>query len=262
MQSQVKVIDLGGKEIESVSLPAVFSTPVRVDVISRVYVALESHSHQPQGRDPLAGERTTAESGHPPTGRGIARIPRVKGERYSKSGMAGAVASTVGGRLPHPPRSEKVIRKEVNKKERYLAIASAIAATANGDLVLRRGHKFTAKLPIVVSNDLEKIERVRELKKFLETLGADKDIERLENRTRKISSSLAKTSRTGKGPLFIVSKKSSLAGVTKSMSGVSVVKSSDLSVLDLAPGSFPGRLAIWTKDALTSLSKNVTIIGE
>ena len=69
MQSEIKVIDLDGKEIGSVSLPAVFNTPIREDVIGRVYVALESHSRQPQGRDPLAGERTTAESGHPPTGR-------------------------------------------------------------------------------------------------------------------------------------------------------------------------------------------------
>jgi large subunit ribosomal protein L4e len=261
MQTQAKVIDLDGKEIESVSLPAVFSTPIRNDVIGRVYVALVSHSRQPQGRDPLAGERTSAESGHPPTGRGISRIPRVKGERYSKSGMAGAVASTVGGRLPHPPRSEKVIRKEVNKKERYFALASAIAATADSDIVAKRGHKFSAKLPIVVSSDLEKIEKVRELKKFLQIVGADKDMERIRNRASKISSSLSRISRTGTGPLFVVSDKSKLEGAAKSMSGVSVVKSCDVSVLDLAPGSCPGRLTIWTKDALSTLSKNLPGFG-
>lgn len=261
MQVQAKVIDLDGKEIESVTLPSVFVTPVREDLIGRVYVALESHSRQPQGRDPLAGERTSAESGHPPTGRGIARIPRVKGERYSKSGMAGGVASVVGGRLPHPPRSEKVIRKEVNKKERYFALASAIAATAHNDLVAKRGHKFSANLPIIVSSDLEKVEKVRELKRFLQTLGADKDIERVRNRTSKISSSLSKLSRTGTGPLFVVSDKSKLEGAIRSMSGVSVVKSSDISVLDLAPGCSPGRLTIWTKDALSNLSKNVTGFG-
>lgn len=256
------MIDLEGKVIESVALPAVFGTPIRNDVINRVYLALQSHSRQPQGRDPLAGERTSAESGHPPTGRGISRIPRVKGERYSKSGMAGAVASTVGGRLPHPPRSEKVIRKQVNKRERYLALASAIAATADNDVVLKRGHKFTAKLPIVVTNNLEKIEKVRELKKFLSTVGADKDLERIEKRKRKISSSLSKISRNGTGPLFVVSDKSKLDGVAKSMSGISVMRSTDISVLDLAPGSSPGRLTIWTKGALTTLSKNVTSFGE
>lgn len=261
METQVKVLDLEGKEVESFDLPPVFKTPLRNDVINRVYLALQSHGRQPQGRDPLAGERTSAESGHPPTGRGISRIPRVKGERYSKSGMAGAVASTVHGRMPHPPRSEKVIRKEVNNKERHLALASAIAATADTDLVTKRGHKFTAKLPIVVSADLEKIVKVRDLKKFLQLVGADKDIERVSHRTKKVTSTLSKVTRIGTGPLLVVSNNSKLASIVKSMEGVSLVKSADISVLDLAPGSAPGRLTIWTKDALGSLTKNVQSIG-
>ncbi|HVB12480.1 MAG TPA: 50S ribosomal protein L4 [Nitrososphaerales archaeon] len=261
METSVKILNLEGKEVESLNLPSVFKTPLRPDVINRVYLALQSHGRQPQGRDPLAGERTSAESGHPPTGRGISRIPRVKGERYSKSGMAGAVASTVHGRMPHPPRSEKVIRKEVNKKERHLALASAIAATADTDLVSRRGHKFSANLPIVVSTEFENIAKVRELKKFLQILGIDKDIERVSNRTKKVSTSLSKITRIGTGPLIVVSNKSKLSGIVKSMEGVSLVKSADISVLDLAPGSAPGRLTIWTKDAIGSLTKNVQNIG-
>jgi large subunit ribosomal protein L4e len=238
-------------------LPAIFDTPLREDVINRVFVALATHSKQPQGRDPLAGERTSAESGHPPTGRGISRIPRVKGERYSKSGMAAAVASTVHGRLPHPPRSEKVIRKEVNSKERYFATASAIAATADADSVQKRGHKFTSKLPIVVSSDLENISKARDLKRFLSALGADKDVERACNRKKKVTSALSKRRRPGVGPLIVVSKPSKLAEASKSFPGLSVATSSSLSVLDLAPGSIPGRLTIWTKDSLGGISKNV-----
>lgn len=261
METSVKILNLEGEEVESLNLPSVFKTPLRQDVINRVYLALQSHGRQPQGRDPLAGERTSAESGHPPTGRGISRIPRVKGEKYSKSGMAGAVASTVHGRMPHPPRSEKVIRKEVNNKERHLALASAIAATADTDLVTRRGHKFSANLPIVVSTELENIVKIREVKKFLQILGVDKDIERACNRTKKVSASLSKTTRIGTGPLIVVSNKSKLSGIVKSMEGVSLVKSEDISVLDLAPGSAPGRLTIWTKDAIGSLTKNVQNIG-
>lgn len=258
---QTKVLDLEGKEGDSLELPSVFNTPLREDVINRVYVALASHGIQPQGRDPLAGERTTAESGHPPTGRGIARIPRVKGERYSKSGMAGAVASTVHGRLPHPPRSEKVIRKEVNSKERYLAVASAIAATADQSLVQKRGHKFSSKLPIVVSSDLENVSKARDLKRFLTVLGADKDVQRAGERKRKVTSALSRRSRTGVGPLIVVSNPSKLRAASKAFAGVSVATSSSLSVLDLAPGSVPGRLTIWTKESLLGISKNVLNIG-
>jgi len=254
---QAKILNLDGQEGDSIDLPQVFDTPVREDVINRVFVALASHVRHPQGRDPLAGERTTAESGHPPTGRGIARIPRVKGERYSKSGMAGAVASTVHGRLPHPPRSEKVIRKEINSKERYLATASAIAATAVQSAVEKRGHKFSAKLPIVVSNDLEGVSKARDLERFLVAVGAEKDVERADDRPRKVSSSLSRTRRTGVGPLIVVSKQTKLRDASRAFPGVSVATSSSLSVLDLAPGSIPGRLTIWTKDALIGISKNV-----
>ncbi|MDA4130954.1 MAG: 50S ribosomal protein L4 [Thaumarchaeota archaeon] len=261
MEFQAKVLNLEGEETESVSLPSVFKTPIRQDVINRVYVALNSHTVQRQGRDPLAGERTSAESGHPPTGRGISRIPRVKGERYSKSGMAGAVASTVHGRMPHPPRSEKVIRKEVNKKERYLALASAMAATADQELVSKRGHKFSSKLPIVVSDDIENITKVRDLKKFLDTIGADKDLERASNRSKKVASDLSRRIRPGVGPLIVVSAGSKLGSTVRSVEGLKIVQSSNLSVLDLAPGSVPGRLTIWSKGSLNRISKNALNIG-
>jgi large subunit ribosomal protein L4e len=262
MIASVKVLDLSGKEIESVDLPAVFSTPIRDDVISRAYVALDSHRRQPQGRDPLAGKRTTAETNNPPTGRGISRIPRVKGERYSKSGMAGGVASIVHGRLPFPPRSEKVIRKKLNKQERQLALASAISATSDKEAVSKRGHSFSAELPIVVSDEIEKVAKVRDVKKFLIAVGVDKELKRVLARTRKLNTNTAKVSRAGVGPLFVVADNSVLGPALKSLAGVSVVRGSDLSVLDLAPGSIPGRLTIWTKASLNSLSKSVTLIGE
>src|SRR5579864_774774 len=132
---QTKVLDLEGKEVDEIGVPNLFRLPVREDLIWRAFVAMDSHRRSVQGRDPLAGERTSAETSNPPTGRGISRIPRVKGEHYSKSGMAGGVASIVHGRLPFPPRSEKVIKKELNKKERRLALAHAIAASADPKLV-------------------------------------------------------------------------------------------------------------------------------
>lgn len=261
-KSSVKILDLEGKETESLELPRVFAMPIREEVIGRAFVALDSHRKQPQGRDPLAGERTTAEASNPPTGRGISRIPRVKGERYSKSGMAGGVASTVHGRLPFPPRSEKVIWKELNKKERRLALASAIAATADKDLVSKHGHIFSAELPIVVSDEMEKVVKVRELKKFLTAIGAERELDRVSARRKKLNPNISRLRKTGSGPLFVVSDNSNLNTVLKSMPGVSVVKGSDLSVLDLAPGSSPGRLTIWTKSSLGALPKQVLETGE
>src|SRR4030042_5776105 len=91
-----KIFDLQGKPVGKAALPTVFSTPLRPDVIKRVVLAIQSSRRQAQGRDPMAGKKTSAESRG--TGMEIGRVPRVKGG----SGRAAFAPSTVGGRQPHP----------------------------------------------------------------------------------------------------------------------------------------------------------------
>ena len=98
-----KVFDLKGKATGKVRLSQVFRTPLRPDVIKRAVIAIQSHRFQPQGRDPMAGKRTTAESRG--VGMGISRVSRLK-ERQT----AAFIPSAVGGRDPHPPLVEKKIR--------------------------------------------------------------------------------------------------------------------------------------------------------
>ncbi len=135
-QKTAKILDLKGESTGKITLPKIFSTPLRPDVIKRAVLAIQSSSIQPQGRDPMAGKRTTAESRG--TGSGTARIPRIKGG----SGRAAFAPSTVKGRQPHPPRAEKKILKSIPKKEAKLALFSAIAATAQKETVASRGHKI------------------------------------------------------------------------------------------------------------------------
>lgn len=86
-----------------VELPKIFDTPYRPDVIKRAVIALQTHGFQPQGRDPMAGKRTTAESWG--TGRGMSRVPRQRGSSRAAFGV-----SIVGGHQAFPPKSEKKIR--------------------------------------------------------------------------------------------------------------------------------------------------------
>jgi len=119
----VKIFNLEGKQTGKMELPPIFETPLRPDVIKRAVLSIQSHRIQPQGRDPMAGKRTSAESRG--TGSGTARIPRSKG-----GSARGAFApGTVSGRQGHPPMAEKIIVKKIPKKERRLALFSAIAAT-------------------------------------------------------------------------------------------------------------------------------------
>lgn len=254
---KAEVIGLDGKNSGKADLPAVFSTPLRADLVRRIFWLVDSHHLQPKGRDPMAGERTTAETHSPPTGTGASRIPRVKGERYSRGGQAGGVASVVKGRLPHPPRSEKVIHLGVNKKENRLATESAIAFTGNADAVKARGHRVgKVALPMVVADDIETVEKTAELVSFLEKVDLKEELRRVDGNVKRNSGKRrlrGRAYRTGVGPLIVVTSDRGVGRAAGGIPGVCVKSVNSLSVLDLAPGGVPGRLTLWTESALSSL---------
>ena len=251
------VVGLDGKQSGQVEIPAVFGTELRPDLVKRVFWLVGSHELQPKGRDPMAGERTTAETHSPPTGTGRSRIPRVKGDRYSKGGLAAGVASVVKGRLPHPPRSEKVIHLGVNRKERRLATDSAIAYTADLDAVKARGHRVSAPaLPMVVADDLETVDKTAELVAFLEKVDLKSELERVEGRTKRRTGKArlrGRVYRSGVGPLIVVTNDRGVGKAAGGIPGVDVTRVQDVSVLDVAPGGVPGRLTLWTESAMGAL---------
>jgi len=251
-------MDLSGKGSEDVQLPQIFSTPLRPDIMQRVFWILKSHGLQPYGRDPMAGERTSAEAGNPPTGRGISRVPRVKGAGSGRSGQGGAVNSTVKGRLAHPPKSEKVIYLKVNKKEKALATATGIAFTGDATAVAWRGHKVgKLKFPIVVTDDLEAVSKTEELRSFLEKLGLAEELARIYGGVKRRSGTPRMRGRVHRkkvGPLIVVSNDRGVGKAAASIPGLEVVSVDDLGVLQLAPGGVAGRLTLWTRSAVEILS--------
>ncbi len=250
----VPVYSKSGEKADEVRLPRVFGLPVRVDLIRRAFFSEFTARLQPKGRDPLAGKRTTARSFG--VGLGIARVPRIPG-----LGRAAFINSAVGGHLAHPPRPEKRIHEEINKKEKKLATASALAATSIKDFVLRRGHVFSAEhVPVILVDEVEQsITKAREARELLEKLGLWSDIERAKERTRIRAGKGKRRGRryvTPKSILFILSNhKSPFAQIVKSFPGVDVAEPWSVNVLQLAPGAVPGRLTVITRTALEELSK-------
>jgi len=254
---KAEVVGLNGKASGEVEVPQVFASALRPDLVRRVFWLVGSHGLQPKGRDPMAGERTTAETHSPPTGTGRSRIPRVKGEHYSRGGLAGGVASVVKGRLPHPPRSEKVIHLGVNRKERRLATDSAIAYTADLDAVKARGHRVAKlALPLVVADDIETVEKTSELISFLGKVDLEAELDRVEGGTKRNTGKRrlrGRAYKTGVGPLIVVTNDRGVGKAAGGIPGVDVARVQDISVLDLAPGGVPGRLTLWTESAMSAL---------
>jgi large subunit ribosomal protein L4e len=251
-QKTAEIFNLKGKSTGKISLPTVFSTPLRPDVIKRAVLAIQSSRIQPQGRDPMAGKKTSAESRG--TGMGIARVPRVKGG----GGRAAFAPSTVGGRQPHPPRAEKKILKDIPKKEAKLALISAIAATAQKDAIASRGHKIEGivQIPLIIDDAFESLTKTKEVEETLTTLGVLGDIVRVRD-SRKIRAGKGK--RRGRkmkqavGPLIVVVDSKGLVNAASNLPGVDVTTVSSINTEMLAPGTHPGRLTIWTNGAIEKL---------
>ena len=260
--TSINIYDLEGKSTrKSIELPSIFNAPLRPDVIRRVVVAIDTHKLQPQGRNPMAGKRTTAESIG--VGKGLSRVPRTKGERYAKAGSAAFAPSTVGGRLTHPPRVEKNIKKRINKKEKKMALTSAIAATASKEVVSQRGHRIEKlrSFPLIVKDDLQELTKTSEVKDVLSKLGAWLDVERVLSSIKvrsKGKSARGKAKRHAIGPLIVVAENKGVIKAANNIVGVEAVEVNNLNVSLLAPGTHPGRLTIWTESAIKNL-ENLTM---
>jgi len=246
-----KVFDLKGKPVGKIRLPTVFKEPIRHDVIKKAVVAIQSHSFQPQGRDPMAGKRTTAESWG--VGHGMARVPRIKG-----TSRTALIPGSVGGRAAHPPVAEKNIRKEIPKKERRLALRSAIAATASKEVVAKRGHivEDLPDLPLVVVDDLQGLKRTKEVEESFTRLGVWPDIYRVKE-SRKVRAGKGKMRgrryKQAVGPLLVITENQGIVKAARNLPGVDVSTVDNLNVELLAPGTHPGRLTVWTQSAIEKL---------
>ncbi|NLE03810.1 MAG: 50S ribosomal protein L4 [Crenarchaeota archaeon] len=249
-----QIFNLEGKPTGTTNISPVFDTPLRPDVIKRAVLSIQSHRIQPQGRDPMAGKRTSAQSRG--TGMGIARVPREKGG----GGKAAFAPGTVGGRQAHPPRAETCITKEIPKKEKRLALLSAIAATSQKDIVSARGHKIEAipEFPLIVENSFENLTKAKEVDAVLASLGLSNDVNRVRE-SRKVRAGKGKfrgrKMKQAVGPLIIVAEEKGLMNAAKNLAGIDIVNVSNINVELLAPGTHPGRLTLWTDSAINQVEK-------
>lgn len=246
---EVNIIDLSGKSAKKIK-SGLFDEPLRPDLIKKAILASQANRQQPYGPHMYAGLRTSAEGWGP--GRGVSRVARLK-----NGSKAARIPQAVKGREAHPPKPEADRTEKINDKERAKAIRSAIAATGNLELVKKRGHQFNAQVPLVVVDELSALTRTKDVKSFMEAALVWDDILRAK----------VKTIRAGKGKLrgrkykraksilIVTAEDKGISKAARNLAGVDVITQDQINAELLAPGTFPGRLTIYTESAIAKLEE-------
>lgn len=259
------VFGLDGKKTGTIELPRVFSTPYRPDLILRAVLAHQSTRRQAYGTDSMAGQRTSAHyHGYRRLAldsvmmnREMARLPRLHGDTPTHMFMrARLVSGVVGGRTVHGPRSDRVWKQKINSKERVAALRSAIAATAKPELVKQRNHVFK-EVPLVVSDEIQNIEKTKKLKEVLVALGLGEELDRTAKKKIRAGKGKRRGRRhkTRKGPLLVVAGNTAVVRAASGILGLDVVNVKTLNTEMLSPGAHGARLTLWTRSAVEAVGK-------
>jgi large subunit ribosomal protein L4e len=240
----VNVHSIDGKVKGKMELPKSFSTPYRPDLIQKSVVSLQANVRQTHYTDPMAGLRTSGDyygsrrhSYRQTINRALSRVPRVK----TGGGGLGRVV-----RVPHAKGGRRAFggqprdyTKKINRKEAALALNSAIAATANPEIVGKRGHNVgKITLPLVVEDSMQELKKTRDVLKMLAALGLSEEL--ASRKRRKI--------------LIVVSEDNGLVKAASNIEGVDAATVNDLDIELLAPGTQAGRLTVWGESAVKGMN--------
>ena len=127
---------------KALSLPSVFESEIREDLVRSAVHASRANRRQPYGHNEHDGKRAPQPGMKHSVewwgkGRGVSRIMRKTGQRTGAQNP-----HTRGGRRAHGPKVAKDWSQKLNSKQKTLARNSAIAASADSEMVSSRGHQF------------------------------------------------------------------------------------------------------------------------
>eukprot|EP00873_Tetraselmis_striata_P043575 jgi/Tetstr1/463839/TSEL_008653.t1 len=217
----------GSASTEQIALPAVFSAPLRSDIVVQVHTGMNKNARQAYAVKFAAGMQTAAESWG--TGRAVSRIPRVPGGGTHRAGQGAFGNMCRGGRMFAPTKTWRRWHRKINVNLKRYAVCSAIAASAVPALVMARGHKIdqVPEMPLVVSNDAEGLKKTSKALAVLSAIGAQDDTEK--------------------------ARASGISKAFRNLPGVETACVERLNLLQLAPGGHFGRFVIYTKGAVEAL---------
>lgn len=242
-----------------VPLPAVFTTPIRCDLVNFVHTNIAKNHRQPYAVYEGSGHQTSAESWG--TGRAVARIPRVAGGGTHRSGQGAYANMCRGGRLFAPTKIWRRWHRKVNVTLKRHALCAALAATAVPALVMARGHRIDRipEVPLVVSTDtITKVKKTKDAVALLKKLHCYNDVRKVAE-SKKLRAGKGKWRnrryRMRRGPLVVFARRTPMVESFRNLPGLDLINVNRLNLLKLAPGGHLGRFVIWTQDAFQALDR-------
>lgn len=250
-KKKTPLLSITGEKMRDIFLPSAFDHEFRPDLIGLSVTAIRANRRQPYGPKKDAGMCHAVSTWG--KGRGVSRV-----QRLTQGKNAAESPPNVGGRRAHPPKPEKKWAKKMNRKQQMEAKMAALAATSNKDLVIARGHKVSKgiKFPVVFSNQLEKIRKTRALADTLKTIGLWPDVMRAKMGTHIRAGRGKMRGRKYKKPkaiLIVVGDNVPVIKAGRNLAGVDVITVNRLNTETLAPGGDPGRLTVFTQNAIQQI---------
>jgi len=245
----------GDKVVGTAQLPAVFTAPIRSDIVQFVHTNMAKNSRQAYAVNRMSGMKYAAHSWG--TGRAVARIPRVSGGGTSVSGRGAFGNMCKGGRMFAPTKIFRRWHRKINLHQKRYAVASALAATALPALLMGRGHKVEniAEVPLVVEDGIQKFEKTKDAVNFLTAVKAIDDINRV-NDSKSIRAGRGKIRNRRythrRGPMLVLPDSKGTQAF-RNIFGLDIANVTALNLLHLAPGGHLGRFLIWTQSAFNQL---------
>jgi len=260
---KVNVYDLDGKKKNLVDMPRIFSIKPRKDLIRKASEISFSRNKQVQGRNKRAGLRNTAKGWG--TGHGMSRAPRIKGSGFPTARNVGRVPFAKGGRRAHPIKTEKIVKKKINRKVNKLSLISAISASGDLDWVKNRGHLINKvpEIPLVIDDKIQTVKKTKLMYSILSELGLEDELVKVKE-GKKIRAGKGKRRgrkyKNKKSILVVIKDDFGIVKASRNIPGVDVIKFESLSIANLAPGGLSGRLILWAQSAFNDLKNYEALI--
>jgi len=261
--TKAHILNIEGKSVKEIAMPWFFQEEFREDLILKVLETKKTK--QPYSPSAVAGRQHSA-SGilvhrrhvwKSQYGKGMSRIPRKSlWRRGTQFNWVGATSpNTRGGRRAHPPKVVSMINtKKINKKELEKAFFSALGAVSNPKLISLKYSRVTPeevkRAPFIVESKILQLKAREFLKSLRNILG--ENLYQVAIRTKKTRAGKGKMRgrryKKNEGLLLVIGKEENYK-----TSAIEVIKTKDLSVLNLAKGG--ARLVIFTEEAIKELEK-------